>query len=142
MPTLPKDRVISEPAMNPGDEPYFAAAAGGKLLIKRCRTCGAVHHYPRPFCVFCWSAEVEWVESSGEGEVYTFSVTRLGGDAPYCIAYVTLDEGPVMMTNLVDCDLDQLRVGQRVGVVFRSSANGTAIPMFTPAVATAEPSRG
>ena len=72
-------------------------------------------------------------EAKGTGTIYTFSVTRRGAGAPYCIAYVTLDEGPTMMTNIVDTDLDAVRIGQRVRVVFRPSENGTAIPMFTSA---------
>ena len=64
--------------------------------------------------------------------IYTFSVTRRGAGAPYCIAYVTLDEGPTMMTNIVDVDLDTVRIGQHVRVVFKKSEDGTAIPMFAP----------
>ena len=66
------------------------------------------------------------------GVIYTFSVTRRGAGAPYCIAYVTLDEGPTLMTNIVDADLDAVRIGQRVQVVFKKSEGGSSIPMFTP----------
>jgi uncharacterized OB-fold protein len=52
---------------------------------------------------------------------------------PYAIAYVTLDEGPTMMTNVVDCELDAVRIGQRVRVVFKPSEGGPPVPMFTPA---------
>jgi uncharacterized OB-fold protein len=92
-----------------------------------------VHHYPRALCPFCWSDKVEWVEAKGTGVIYTYSVTRRGGPVPYCIAYVTLDEGPKLMTNIVDTDLDTVKIGQRVKVVFMKSEGGTAIPMFTPA---------
>ena len=51
---------------------------------------------------------------------------------PYAIAYVTLDEGVSMLTNLVDCDFGRLKIGAPVRVVFRSAADGEAIPMFTP----------
>ena len=132
MPTLSADRKISDPALNPGDEPYFAAAAESRLLLKLCKACGQIHHYPRALCPFCWSTDVEWTEAKGTGVIYTFSVTRRGAGAPYCIAYVTLDEGPTMMTNIVDVDLDTVRIGQRVRVVFKKSEGGTAIPMFAP----------
>jgi uncharacterized OB-fold protein len=75
---------------------------------------------------------VEWSEAKGTGDIYTFSITRRGAGAPYCIAYVTLDEGPVMMTNVVDCDLDSIRIGQRVNAVFKRSVGDYAIPMFAP----------
>ena len=51
---------------------------------------------------------------------------------PYTIAYVTLDEGVTLMTNLVDCDFDQLAIGQKVAVVFRPSEKGQVLPMFKP----------
>jgi uncharacterized OB-fold protein len=132
MPTYQADRKISDPAMNPGDAPYFAAAERSVLAIKHCKSCGQAHHYPRSFCPFCWSDEVEWVDAKGTGEIYTFSVTRRGAGAPYCIAYVKLHEGPTMLTNIVDTDLDALKIGQAVKVVFARSEGGTAIPMFTP----------
>jgi len=134
MPTLNQDRMISDPALNPGDEPYFAAAAESRLLVKACKACKAVHHYPRALCPFCWSQDLVWTDAKGTGVIYTFSITRRGAGAPYCIAYVTLDEGPSMMTNIVDVDLETVRIGQRVVVTFRKSEGGTSIPMFTPLI--------
>jgi uncharacterized protein len=133
MATQYQERKIRDPAMNPGDKPYFDAAAEGKLMLKKCNDCGEVHHYPRTLCPFCWSDKVEWVQAKGTGVIYTYSVTRRGPPTPYCIAYVTLDEGVKLMTNIVDCDLDAIRIGQKVKVVFKKSENGTSLPMFTPA---------
>ncbi len=64
--------------------------------------------------------------------VYSYSVMRRA-EIPYAIAYVTLDEGVTMMTNIVDCDLDQIRVGQRVRLVFKPTEGGPPVPAFTPA---------
>jgi uncharacterized OB-fold protein len=133
MATPYQERKISDTALNPGDEPYFEAAARGKLMLKKCTACNEVHHYPRALCPFCWSDKVEWVEAKGTGVIYTYSVTRRGGPVPYCIAYVTLDEGVRMMTNIVDTDLDTIRIGQKVKVVFKKSEGGLSIPMFAPA---------
>ena len=132
MPTFNEDRKIVDPPLNPGDGAFFDAAAQGRLVLKTCRACGQAHHYPRTVCPFCWSTDVHWEDAKGQGEIYTFSVARRGPCAPYCIAYVTLDEGPTVMTNIVGTDLDTVRIGQRVQVVFRHSENGTAVPMFTP----------
>ena len=132
MPTFSENHKLSDPALNPGDEPYFAGAAEGKLLIKVCKQCEQPHHYPRALCPFCWSSEVDWADSKGTGVIYTYSVTRRGAGTPYCIAYVTLDEGPTIMTNIVDTDLDTVRIGQRVTAVFKAAEGGTFIPMFTP----------
>ena len=131
MSTYPANRKISDPVINPGDAPYFAAAERSALAIKHCRACGQAHHYPRSFCPFCRSDEVDWVDAKGTGEIYAFSVTRRGTGAPYCVAYVKLHEGPTMLTNIVDTDLDALKIGQAVRVVFAKSEGGTAIPMFT-----------
>lgn len=125
-------RKLADPQVNPGDEPYFAAAAEGRLAIKSCRSCGKVHHYPRALCPFCWSSDVVWADANGRGTIYTFSVTRRGAGAPYCIAYVALEEGPVVMTNIVTDDLDAVRIGQRVHVVFRTTESGVSMPMFAP----------
>lgn len=125
------ERPISDPIMNPGDEPYFDAAAEGRLLLKSCNACHQPHHYPRALCPFCWSTNVEWITASGTGTIYTFSITRRGASAPYCIAYVRLDEGLMMLTNIVDVDLDSVRIGQRVRVAFKESESGMSVPMFT-----------
>ena len=127
------ERKIPAPSVNPENKPYFDAAAQGKLLIKKCASCGEYHHYPRALCPFCLSDDVRWTKSAGTGEIYTFSVTRLRGMAPYCIAYVRLDEGVTMMANIVDCDLDAIRIGQRVRVLFQTTQGGISVPMFTPA---------
>jgi uncharacterized OB-fold protein len=133
MATPYQERKIRDPQMNPGDEPYFQAAGEGKLLLKKCNQCGQHHHYPRAMCPFCWSDKVEWVQAKGTGEIYTYTVTRRGGPVPYCIAYVQLDEGPRMMTNIVDTDLDTIKIGQRVKVTFKKTEGGQSVPCFAPA---------
>ena len=133
MATPYQERKIRDPQMNPGDEPYFQAAGEGKLLVKKCNQCGQHHHYPRAMCPFCWSDKVEWVQSKGTGEIYTYTITRRGGPVPYCIAYVQLDEGPRMMTNIVDTDLDTIKIGQKVKVVFKKTEGGQSVPCFAPA---------
>ncbi len=91
-----------------------------------------MHWYPRAICPFCASDKIEWRAASGKGTIYTYSVMRRAKE-PYAIAYVTLAEGPTMMTNIVDCDFDVLRVGQPVTVVFKDTENGPPVPMFKPA---------
>ena len=126
-----KVRVPSSPAPTPGTEPYWEGARQGKLLLRGCKSCGRIHHYPRALCPHCFSGELDWREASGAGTIYTFTVMRRA-PVPYCIGYVTLEEGISMMTNIVDCDLDTVRIGQKVKVVFKPSENGQPVPMFTP----------
>jgi uncharacterized OB-fold protein len=114
----------------PESLPYWQAADEGRLLVKRCADCGETHFYPRDICPHCLGERTEWHEAAGSGSVYSFS-TMGQGDAAYTLAYVTLDEGVTLMTNLVDCDPAGVFVGQRVRVVFKPSDGGHAVPMFT-----------
>lgn len=124
------ERIPPSPPLNADSQPFYEAAAKGKFVSRRCTACGKVHWYPRPYCPFC-SKPTEWVELSGKGVVYSYSVMRRVA-APYAIAYVTLAEGPTMMTNLVDCDFDKLRIGQNVKLVFKKTDSDTRVPCFTP----------
>ena len=78
------------------------------------------------------ATKCEWREGSGKGTIYTFSVMRRVKE-PYIIAHVKLAEGPTMLTNIVACDADDVRIGQAVTVVFQDTENGAPVPMFTPA---------
>ena len=128
-----QDRKIPAPTVNPENKVFFDAAAEGKLLIKKCASCGEFHHYPRALCPHCFSDRTEWHDAKGTGTIYTYSVLRRGVPVSYCIAYVTLDEGVSMLTNIVDCDLDALRIGMKVKVVFKPTDGGPPVPMFPPA---------
>jgi hypothetical protein len=129
---MAEHRKISAPVPDAESKPFWDAAAEGKLLLKRCRGCGEPHYYPRAICPFCMSADTEWITAAGTGVIYTYSVMRRG-PSQYAIAYVTLDEGVSMMTNIVDCDFDRIGIGLRVRVVFRPSEGGPPVPMFAPA---------
>ena len=126
------ERKIPAPPANPETKAFWEAASRGTLLIKRCTSCGQSHYYPRALCPFCGGAATEWQPTSGAGTIYSYSVMRRA-EVPYAIAYVTLDEGVTMMTNLVDCDFDTLRIGQRVRLVFKPTDGAPPVPTFTPA---------
>ncbi len=123
-------RKIATPIANVETQAWWDAANAGKLLVKTCRGCGQAHFYPRALCPFCFG-ETDWTETNGQGEIYSFSVMRRA-PVPYAIAFVKLDAGPTMMSNMVDCDFDALRIGQRVKVAFQPAEDGQMIPMFTP----------
>jgi uncharacterized protein len=125
-----QERKIIAPVPFPETTPYWEGAARGKLLLKHCAACSAYHFYPRVICPFCFSDKTEWREAAGSGTIYSFSVMRRT-EMPYAIAYITLAEGPTMMTNIVDCDLDAIRIGQHVRLVFKPAENGQPVPMFT-----------
>jgi uncharacterized OB-fold protein len=123
---------IASPPINAENKPFFDAAREGKLVLKRCLACSELHYYPRSICPFCASERTEWVAAKGRGRIYSYSVMRRAAE-PYAIAYVTLDEGVTLLTNLVDCDFDRLKIGDPVRLVFKGAAGGEMIPMFTPA---------
>lgn len=131
---------LPTPAPNPSPETkeFWDATTQGRLLLKRCTACATVIWYPRSLCPACKSFDTEWFEASGRGTVYSFTVSRRGEGpwreaAPYVLAYVELDEGPRLLTNLVDCDLDSLAIGQPVEVVFDDTGEGSALVRFRPA---------
>ena len=126
-------RKLAPPVVTAEGKAFFDAARAGRFVIPVCTACGRAHWYPRAICPFCASDKVEWRQASGKGTIYTFSVMRRVKE-PYVIAHVTLAEGPTMLTNIVDCDTEAVRIGQPVTVVFQETENGPPVPMFKPAV--------
>lgn len=125
-------------ACTPGDlEPtpetqaFWDAAAQGRFLVRHCNACDKAHWYPRGLCPLCHSNDTDWRDGSGKGTIYAFSVMRKA-EPPFVMAYVTLAEGPTMMTNIVECETDALRIGQPVELVFQPSKSGTPVPCFRP----------
>jgi len=123
------------PAVNPETENFWAATAAGRLLLKRCLDCGSVIWYPRVICPDCSSLHTEWFEASGRGRVYSYTVNHRGegaytGRAPFVLAYVELDEGPRMLTNIVGAADAELAVEAPVEVVFHDTGEGSALPRF------------
>jgi uncharacterized OB-fold protein len=119
-------------ANHPHAEPFWRAAAEGRLILPRCKACNRTHWYPRPFCPFCHSSDLDWVGATGQGSIYSFSVMRRA-KPEYVVALVTLDEGPMVMANLVDCDPRSLAIGQRVTAQFVQTAEGRHVPAFRSA---------
>ena len=124
-------RTIPSPLVSVENEGFWNAAKQGRFTVPICGACGKAHWYPRAICPFCASDKIEWRQASGRGTIYTFSVMRRVAE-PYAIAHVTLAEGPTMLTNIVDCDFDKLRIGQTVAIVFKESEGGPPVPMFKP----------
>ncbi len=120
------------PVENPETAQFWQAARQGRLLLRRCTTCKEPHYFPRSICPFCDSGETVWEESKGVGAIYSFSLMRKSATGPYAIGYVTLDEGPSLLTNFVDTDLTAFKIGQRVNLVCKPT-DGAPLPFFTPA---------
>ena len=128
----PTERKMPAPLVSPEVQAWFDATAQGRLMYRHCSACARPHHAPRSICPHCYSGETTWRTSGGVGTVYTYSVLRRGTPVPYCIAYVSLDEGVTMLTNLVDCDFDAVHVGMRVKLRFVQAEGGFQMPVFSP----------
>ena len=126
------------PNVNPETEPYWEAASNERLLVQECKDCGLIYAYPRANCPDCFSDDVEWLETEGIGEVYTYTVARqMSGwpeeNLPLILAYVELEEGPRITTNIVDCDPEDVDIGTPVEVQFvETEDENVGIPVFTP----------
>lgn len=129
---------IPKPRIDQESKPFWEACERQELYLQRCRDCGVVRYYIRALCPECLSGETEWLRSSGRGTVYTFTVTHQNqaegfrDQLPYVLAYVELEEGVRMLTGIVDCPPDQVRIGMAVIVKFEA-IDGAVIPKFAPA---------
>lgn len=114
---------------------WLAACREGRLLLQRCRCCERFQFYPRTICAHCHSAAPEWVEAEGAGSIASFTVVRRAISpayvAPYVVALVDLAEGPRMMTQIVACEPEELRIGRAVRVRFEPRVGDTPMPVFT-----------
>lgn len=119
-------------------EHYWQGCREDKLLVQRCKTCGP-YFFPRSFCPSCWSDDIEIVEASGRGTVYTYSIVHQNPAkyfrdlVPYVVAMIELEEGPRMMANVVDCSIDAVTTGMPVEVQFVRHSDDVTIPQFAPA---------
>jgi len=119
-------------AANPELRGYWEAAERDILLVPRCNACGKFHWHPRCLCPLCGSADLTPVEASGRGKLHSFSIIRRSA-RPHVLAWVRLQEGPLMMTEVVDAATEALRIGMPLQVAFRRTPQGRKAPVFRSA---------
>jgi uncharacterized OB-fold protein len=99
-------------------------------VFQRCRGCGHIFHSPLPVCPACRSRDYEWAKSSSRGTVYSRTVVEhsahvaADGHTPYLVALVTLEEGPRMVSNILNCPMDEVRIGMPVTLTFQDTSAG------------------
>lgn len=130
------------PEVTPETARFWSATLEERFLLNRCRVCDRVYHPPRSHCPDCLGNDVGWLGAQGDGTVYAFSIVRRASGwpeehVPFVLAYISLPEGPTVMTNLVDVDIEdetsQITVGDAVSIRFiPTDAGHLAIPVFTP----------
>lgn len=119
--------------------PFFEAARRGELAVQRCRGCGLHRFPPRPLCSGCLGRDIEWVRTSGRGEIFSFTIMHqvyhpgFAAEVPYAVVLVKLEEGPTMVSNLVGVAADEVRIGMPVRAIFEAVADEIVLPKFVPA---------
>lgn len=128
------------PAPSPTTERFWAATADQQLLMQRCGACGHLQLYPRATCTSCGSTELGWEAASGRATLHTFTVARrathpaFDGAEPYVVAIVELAEGPRITGNVVDCPVDDVRVGMPLELTWDDPGeDGIRLPLWRPA---------
>ena len=124
------------PVITEENRPFWEGCKRGVLLLQYCEACGRYQFYPRLFCMQCGASNLRWEQASGRGVIYSYTVIRqnkspeFGNDTPYNVAIIQLEEGPRLMSNIVDADLEQLRVDLPVMVVFDPVSDTISLPRF------------
>lgn len=127
------------PVSTEWSRPFWEGARQHKLLLKKCARCGHIDHPPYLFCTECMAEEHEWIPASGKGTLYSYAVNTFGvpfpfwDDMPYVLAIIDLDEGPRVISNIVECDLERLENQMKLEVVFDDVSPEVTLPKWKPA---------
>jgi hypothetical protein len=126
------------PIIDGDSKMFWDGCKEGKLLIQQCEDCEHHIFYPRAVCPNCMSDRIKWVESSGKGKVYSYTVARrpahpaFADQVPYVVALITLDEGVRMMTNLINVEVEKVSCDMPVEIVFVKVDEQITLPKFQP----------
>jgi uncharacterized OB-fold protein len=119
--------------------PFWEATRDKRLVVQCCAACNRWVWYPRSACTRCLAEDLQWNDVSGTGYVYAVSVHHRPGvpemkdRVPYAVALVELDEGIRMLSNVVGCDPQSVKVGQPVRLTWEALSDGRNLPVFQPA---------
>lgn len=126
------------PNVNDDNKEFWAGCKIHQLRFQRCQSCGHVRWPASMFCPLCLARETEWIMSGGKGRVYTYAVYHVAyhpgfeSELPYVVAIVELDEGPRLLTNLVDCKPNEVTCDMRVEVTWEDITEDFSLPKFKP----------
>ena len=126
------------PARTPVSQEYWQALKRHELTIQKCRKCGKNIFYPREFCPDCLSEDLEWFKVSGKRKLHSYTVihstaySEFRNELPIILGFVELEEGVHMVSNIVECKLQNLKVDMDVEVVFDDITKEFTLPRFRP----------
>ncbi len=134
-------RVIPTPT--PETRHYWEGAKAGELRLQRCNACDHTYFPPRNHCPACGGRDVAVFKASGKGRLFSYVINHLpspGFEPPFAIAVVKLDEGPRLMSNILDCEQtpEALELDMPLEVTFEKLTDNITLPQFKPAGARAE----
>ena len=123
------------------DRPFWEACQRRELRFQRCADCGRFRHPPTPACARCKSLRGDWVRAADEAELFSFTVVHhpahdaVVASVPYNVAIVLFPsfDGVRLVSNVVDCPPDALRIGMRLSLAWEAAGNGLLVPRFRPA---------
>jgi uncharacterized OB-fold protein len=127
---------LDPPPVDAVTQGWWDATRERRLVVQQCSVCGHLQHYPRALCTACGGTTLDWMDVVGDGVVDAFTVVHRGlpgYDAPYVVARVRLAEGPVLLANLVEADVDAWSCDVPVTVVWHALGDGRHLPLFAPA---------
>ena len=128
---------IPLPRPTPLSRPHWDGCRKGVLRVQHCRDCGQHVFIPAPLCTRCQSEALDWVETSGTGTVYSYTVVhrppRPQFRVPYVVAIVEMAEGWHLLTNLLDVEPEAVEIGMPVRVSFERLSDEITLPYFRPA---------
>ncbi len=125
------------PTVTPDNEPFWDACKRHLLALQKCKDCDNLR-LPGPICPNCLCMEAEWTPLSGRGKLFAWTIIHqryhkgFAEETPYNVAIVELEEGPRLLTNIVDCANEDLRVDMAVDVVFDDVTEEITLPRFKP----------
>ncbi|HEV8472472.1 MAG TPA: Zn-ribbon domain-containing OB-fold protein [Methylomirabilota bacterium] len=134
------DRPLPQP-ITPEARPYWDGLKQGRLMLPKCGACGQTFFYPRVVCPECQSRNITWIQSTGRGRLHSFGIAHQSFNKafkvapPYVLAMIELEEGPRMLSNLIDVKADPavVKCDMPVEVVFHKLSDDVTIPLFRPA---------
>lgn len=129
------------PEITDQTRPFWTAAKNGKLVMQKCGRCGTLNFFPKPWCIDCGSRKLEWVEVSGRGTVYSYTIAYKvmmnfpgwQGDLPVIMCIIDLDEGARMYGQVIGCKPEDVKIGMQLAACFEDISPQAGIPKFRPA---------
>lgn len=128
------------PIVDADSKEFWDSCHRHEMLLQKCDQCHSFHYPPGPICPTCFSNNLKWEKVSGLGEVYSFIIVRRPpgpeweADVPYVMADIELPEDVRMISNVIGCQPEDVRIGMKLTLVYDDVTEAVTLPKFKPAV--------